>query len=624
MSDFPSEEIKSRLDIHDVLSGYIRLSKQGASYRALCPFHNEKTASFYVSIPKQIWHCFGCGEGGDIFTFVMKMEGVEFVEALRILAKKAGVTLKSQDPKLANERTALQDLCAQATRFFRNNIESTAGEEAMAYLKQRGLKDETIEEFQIGYAAAAWDSLYSYLAMKGYKADMMEKAGLVLLSEKSGTKKYYDRFRDRIMFPIWDVNGTVVAFTGRYIKPRENEGKYVNSPQTLLYNKSAILYGLDKAKTEIRKADSVVLMEGQMDVIMAHQDGVKNAVAVSGTAFTPLQLRLVKRYTPNITLLFDADAAGDSATQKSIALAQQSGFNLLVARLPDGKDSADFVVAHTGELAGHIAKAVSIMDYYFSSTFGKYDAKDVEGKKEIGRVLLSQIKKIPNQIEAHHWLEQLSTKLGTSMAYLETEMRTMKDEQQFLPEYDDAAKEQEKPKAKKTQLDKLLEHLMALMYAVRDKKTLKIIFEKFGDFELFSGLAADQMAAREMAGAPTLKIFDLFMKYSRIGKQETDIEPALNEQEKSIFAEITLVAEMAEYPDIGKEIVFCASRIERELVDDAMRQLEAALRQAEAERDAKLSEHLFSEVSALSAKKNKLLTYFQATHEEKTKGEKTA
>ncbi len=606
MSDFPSEEIKSRLDIYDVLSGYIRLQKQGASYRALCPFHNEKNPSFYISIPKQIWHCFGCGEGGDIFTFVMKMEGVEFVEALRILAKKAGVTLKAQDPKLANERTILQDLCAHAVRFFQNNIESAAGEDARAYLKQRGLTNETIEEFQIGYATAAWDSLYSFLAMKGYKADMMEKAGLVLSSEKSGTKKYYDRFRDRIMFPIWDANGTAVAFTGRYIKPRENEGKYVNSPQTLLYNKSAVLYGLDKAKTEIRRSDSAVLMEGQMDVIMAYQDGVRNAVAVSGTAFTPLQLRLVKRYTQNIVLLFDTDAAGDTATQKSIALARQSGFNLSVARLPDGKDPADFVVAHSGELSGHIAKSVSIMDYYFSSSFAKYDAKTVDGKKQIAQIVLAQIKKIPNQIEVHHWLELLSTKLGTSIDYLELEMRSMKDEVRFAS-HEEIGEERDKPRAKKTQLDKLLEHFMALAYAVRDKKILKSAFEKLDDFELFSDLADDQTPAREMAGAATLKIFDLFMKQSRIGKHETSIASELNEQEKSIFAEITLVAEMAEYPDIGKEIIFCASRIEREMIDDKMRQLEAALRQAEAQHDAKLSEHLFNEVSSLSVKKNKLL-----------------
>jgi DNA primase len=616
MSAFPSEEIKSRLDIADVLSGYIKLNKVGGSYRALCPFHNEKTPSLYLSIPKQIWHCFGCGEGGDIFKFVMKMEGVEFVEALRILAKKAGVVLKAQDPKLANERTMLQDVCAQAARFFRNNLESASGAEALAYLKERGLTEETIREFQIGYAQSSWDGLYNFLTMKGYKPDILEKAGLVLASEKSGTKKYFDRFRDRIMFPIADANGTVVAFTGRYVKKREDEGKYVNSPQTLLYNKSAILYGLDKAKQEIRRHNSVVLMEGQMDLIMAWQDGVRNTAAVSGTAFTSQQLALIKRYTPNITLLFDADVAGDAATQKSIALAQGAGFNITVVRQHEGKDPADFVLAHPGKLAEHIARAVSIMDYYFESTFAKYDAKNVEGKKEIARVLLAQIKKIPNQIEAHHWLEQLSTRLATGMDYLEAEMRAMKEEQTFLPEHEEARQEEEKPKAKKTPLDKLLEHYMALVYSVKDAGHKKAILASLKEFGFLSGLIKTRPENGGLVSQSTLALFDFFVKYGSIDQLEKDFESQLSEGQKDIFNEIVLMSELEEYPDVGKEAAVCASRIERMLIDRRLEELTLGVKQAGSAGDAKLEEHLFNEVSALGERKNKL-THIQQNHNTK-------
>lgn len=615
MSAFPSEEIKSRLDIADVLSGYIKLNKLGASYRALCPFHNEKTPSLYLSIPKQVWHCFGCGEGGDIFKFVMKMEGIEFVEALRILAKKAGVVLKAQDPKLANERTMLQDVCMQAARFFRNNLESASGAEALAYLKGRGLADATIEEFQIGYAQSSWDGLYNFLTMKGFKPDMLEKAGLILASEKSGTKRYFDRFRDRIMFPIADANGTIVAFTGRYVKKREDEGKYVNSPQTLLYNKSAILYGLDKAKQEIRRHNNVVLVEGQMDLIMAWQDGVRNTAAVSGTAFTSQQLVLIKRYTPNITLLFDADVAGDAATQKSIALAQGAGFNITVVRQHDGKDPADFVLAHPGKLAEYIAKAVSIMDYYFESTFTKHDAKNVEGKKEIARVLLAQIKKIANQIEAHHWLEQLSTRLATGMDYLEAEMHAMKDEQTFLPEYEEAGQE-EKPKAKKTPLDKLLEHYMALAYSVKDVKRKKTILASLKEFEFLSELIKNRSENGELVSQSTLALFDFFIKYGSIDQLEKDFESQLSEEQKDIFNEIVLMSELEEYPDVEKEAATCASRIERALIDRRLEELTLAVKQAESAKDAKLEEHLFNEVSALGERKNKL-THMQQNHNTK-------
>ncbi|MCR4322548.1 MAG: DNA primase [Candidatus Azambacteria bacterium] len=607
MAGFPSEEIKSRLDVHEVLSGYIRLQKAGANWRALCPFHNEKTPSFHVSSSRQIWHCFGCGEGGDIFKFVMKMEGVEFVDALRILAKKAGVTLRAQDPKLATERTQLLEICAAATRYFQNNFESEAGEEARAYLTKRGMTKETMSEFRIGYALDSWEGLYQFLTLKGHKAEMIEKAGLTILSEKAGKKRYYDRFRGRIMFPIADANGDIIAFTGRYIKEREGEGKYVNSPQTVLYNKSTVLYGLDKAKMVIRKEETAVLVEGQMDMIMAYQDGVKNSVAVSGTAFTAYQLATLKRYATKICILFDADPAGDMATRKSIALAWDQGFVVSVAKVPGEKDPADFVVDHPKKLAEEIARAVSVMEYYFETTLAKYDPKKVEDKKRIAATLLPQIKKLPNRVEIHHWLEQLSIRLGTKVEYLEEEMKRIKTEESFPEHGVTPPKAEEKVVVKRTIVDKFLEHLMAVMYAQKDEVAFIASFDTLAQFEFLNLIQKDKNIGKEIISTPTREVFDLFMKYGKINGYSGKFDEAMTPAAQDIFNEVLLMSEISAYETIGQEIIFSASRIERELIESELRQREFALRKAEAQNDAALSDQLFQEVNILSAKKSKLM-----------------
>ena len=339
----PIDEIKNRLDIVEVVQGYIKLKKAGKDYKALCPFHKEKNPSFFVSPSKQIWHCFGsCGEGGDIFKFVMKIEGVEFADALRTLARKAGVVLRKQDPQVQSQRNILYQICEEASEFFQGELQKN--NQVLEYLKNRGLKLQTIKDFKIGYASNSWDALYNHLTELGFEKDDVEKAGLLV--KKEGTNKYYDRFRSRIMFPIADLNGQIVGFSGRiYGKEDEKTAKYVNIPETLIYNKSRIIYGLDKAKLEIRKKDQAILVEGQMDLIMTHQTGTKNAVAVSGTALTPDHLQILKRYTENLVFCFDADTGGESATKRAIATAQQFDFNIKVALLPrDKKDPAEITL----------------------------------------------------------------------------------------------------------------------------------------------------------------------------------------------------------------------------------------------------------------------------------------
>jgi len=414
MFDSPVDEIKNRLDIVDVISGYIKLKKAGRDYKAVCPFHSEKTPSFFVSPSKQIWHCFGCNLGGDMFSFVMQIEGVEFADALRILAKKAGVELTRQDPKLKSQRSKLLEICQEAAEFFEENLKKNKA--VQEYLKKRGVLSESIKEFQIGYALDSWDALYSHLTDLGYKAEDIEKAGLIIQRtenrEPRTNRNYYDRFRSRIMFPICDISGQIVGFTGRIFSGDESTAKYVNSPETLIFNKSQILYALDKAKVDIRKEDKCILVEGQMDVIMSHQVGNKNAVATSGTALTENHLKIIKRYTENLFLAFDTDTAGEEATKKGIGLAQKLEFNIKVIVIPEGKDPADIIKKDVKKWEKAINEAKPIMEFYFDNSFSKFNSDKIEERRKIAQQLLPSIKRIANEIERSYWLQQLAAKLN--------------------------------------------------------------------------------------------------------------------------------------------------------------------------------------------------------------------
>lgn len=415
------EQIKSRLNIVDVVGEYIKLEKAGINYRALCPFHNEKTPSFFVSPSRQMWHCFGgCNEGGDIFKFVMKIEGIEFIDALKLLAKKAGVQLKTSSKKyeeIKTQREKLLDICKKATIFFSTQLnKSKTGLEAKDYLMKRGLKEETIKEWKIGYAPSTWDSLCNYLIGLGYERKDIIDAGLA-------SEKFFDRFRSRIIFPICDFNGQPVGFTGRVFNS-DDEAKYLNTPNTLLYDKSQALYGLDKAKVEIRKNDSCVLVEGNVDCIMSHQSGIKNCLAVSGTALTPAHLGIIKRFSNNLILSFDMDLAGNNATKKGIDMALRNGFNVKVISMNSEKDPADIILSSgEDEWKKIIKEAKPINQFYFDLSFKDRDVKSVEDQKKIVSELLPIFKKIDNTIEQTYWIQKLAEKLSIREDDIRQEMK---------------------------------------------------------------------------------------------------------------------------------------------------------------------------------------------------------
>jgi len=395
----PSEDIKDRLDLVEFIKSYIDVKPSGKNFKAICPFHNEKTPSFMISPDRQIWHCFGCGEGGDIFKFLMRYENIEFYEALRILAERAGVELKSVSPEDQRQFGILYDLNSRAAEFFEEALKNS--KKAKEYVAKRGLKEETISDFVIGFAPASVDELTVSLINDGFAVADIVRAGLTIKTEKG---RYVDRFRGRIMFPIHNHFGKVVGFSGRILPEFEKEdvGKYINSPDTPIFNKSKLLYGFWQSKKEIRDQDSALLVEGQMDFLMAWQNGIRNVFATSGTALTSDHLRTLRRITGNLIMAFDSDSAGQMAAERSIDLAGASDFSVKIMSLGKYKDPAEAVVKDPEFLKKAIENAKSGMEYYFERYLTEDALSDIRNKKLAVRTLLSKIKSLWSPIEKSH------------------------------------------------------------------------------------------------------------------------------------------------------------------------------------------------------------------------------
>lgn len=417
----PTEEIKSKLDVVDFLRGYLEVLPAGKNFKARCPFHKEKTPSFMISPDRQTWHCFGCALGGDVFEFIMRYENLEFSEALAVLADKAGVQLRRLSPTDQRQFGVLYDINEAAAQYFQKMLPGSAGED---YLFGRNLKKETIEDFRVGFAPPANDSLAVHLVREGFNIEDVGRAGLIGKSER-GT--YYDRFRGRIMFPILNHLGKTVGFTGRILPQFDtgNLGKYVNSPETPVFNKSHVLYGLHKSREFIHVDKIVLLVEGQMDLLMSWQDGVKNVVATSGTALTPDHLKALKRHAEKIVVSFDNDEAGLAAGERALDLAMFNDFDVKVLRIREGKDPADVVEKTPGALAGLMKDAVPAMEFYFEKYLPQ-SSKDIGEMKKGIRAVLMKIRNISSVVEQAHWIKELSHKAGFDEKVLVEEMAKLK------------------------------------------------------------------------------------------------------------------------------------------------------------------------------------------------------
>ncbi len=438
----PSDEIKSKLDIVDVLREYIDLKPAGMNFRTRCPFHNEKTPSFIVSPEKQIWRCFGCGKGGDVLSFVMEMEGLSFVEALRHLAPKAGVILKKASNESASKRNRLLDLLDLSCRYYEKVLEkSNEAAPAREYLAKRGLTQKTIEEWRIGYSPDSWDALLNFLKGRGYGDEEIFQAGLSVRKEKGSG--YYDRFRARIMFPIMDPSGNVAAFSAR-ISPEkeatEKTGKYINSPQTLIYDKSKIIYGLHAAKSEIKKNDLAIVVEGQMDVITSHQAGFKNTVASSGTALTAEQVNLVKRFTKNIALAFDSDSAGELALQRGVRETLLGELNAKFIEIPEGKDPDECIKSDPELWRRAVENAKPVIEYFIDKQSAELDMSKAENRRKAAEYVLPFIALLSNAIEKDFWIKKLGQAIDAKEWDLKEQLGKIK-----VRSFDSPSREPQKP-----------------------------------------------------------------------------------------------------------------------------------------------------------------------------------
>lgn len=453
------ELIKQKINIVDLISEYLPLKKSGVNYKTPCPFHNEKTPSFVVSPERGIFHCFGCGVGGDIFKFLMLKDGMEFVDALELLAKRAGVTLSRKPAKDKDKKTKLFEMNQKAAQYFNYILtEHKLGAPALAYLKKRGLTEATIKEFNLGYAPNSWDSLFKFMVKRGFTPTDLVEVGLAVESKSGG----YDRFRGRIMYPLFDVKGQIIAFSGRILN--SGEPKYINTPQTLIFDKSNCLYGLNMSKGEIRQKNVAILTEGEMDMIMSYQSGVKNVVASKGTALTSGQIDLIKKYTDTILLCFDADLAGDAASRRGIEMADSAGLNIKVIKIPEGKDPAELSLKDPELWQKAVETAEPIYDYYLQSVSGRFNRNTAEGRKRIAAEIAPLWAKISDAVTREFYIQKLSALIAIPEDILRREIS--KAGSSNAPTFENIIKQAGDKEMSKSRRGLLEEYLMNLLLKI--------------------------------------------------------------------------------------------------------------------------------------------------------------
>lgn len=593
----PVEEIKERLNIIDVIQEYVPLKNMGANFKACCPFHNEKTPSFTASESKQFFHCFGCGKGGDVFTFVQDIEGVEFPEALRMLAAKAGVELRQVNPQEQNEKTRLLDCLQLAADFFHLALKkSEEGKVAREYVEKRGLSKEVVDQFKIGYSADSWDTLMQFLKKKGYTEREIEHAGLIIPSTK-GRPGYYDRFRGRLMFPITNPHGNVIGFTARTLKADEAGAKYINTPQTAVYNKSQAIYGLSHARQFIKKVDATVIVEGNVDVLTAHQFTIRNVVATSGTALTIEQVRTLKRYSKNVILAFDADSAGIQAAWKGMKVAIQQGMNIKVMRLPAGQDPDDLIRQDAAAFRKLAVQAKLFMDYAFDAVLEQRDLSNVQHKKEAAAQLLPMIALVPDDIEQTHYINQLAQRLDVSAQLLQQRIQQQERDSRVIQPTNTNNQQSQTPSKslKGGRVEQLAERILAII-AVQPNEA-GVVFDKLQSSMFPEGQWQDLYKFFEIAYNQSG-----YLDISSVEHQNHNNAEALHKAQligEELYSDYTTQA-------LQMELLSLLTQFEREHIQTRLKEVEKQLADAERTADSQAIQRLAEEVKHLTQSLNNL------------------
>lgn len=486
----PVQKIKERLSIEEVVSSYIKIEKVGPNLKARCPFHNEKTPSFFVSVDRGNYYCFGCGAKGDIFTFVEEFEGLDFRGALKLLADRAGVPLESYNPKEESEKEKLYRIMEEVTKHLCDNL--SVNSKVLDYLKSRGLEEKTIKDFRIGFAKNEWRDIYDFLIKKGFKDFEIEKAGLIKkIPEKSG---YYDRFRGRVMFPIADSSGRIIAFSGRLFEDDGKSAKYLNSPDTPIFNKSHVLYGLDKAKDSIRKNNFSILVEGQFDLVLSHQAGFRNTVATSGTALSDAvfskenavsSLGLIVRLSNNILLAFDSDKAGISAAARAGKIALSLGMDVKAVSMAEGVDPADLVSQKGPEAWKEVIRNSKHLIEFMTEKVvlsSKGDIRKVG--REIKEKVLPYVNAIDSAIEKSYFLKKISDISQIPENDLREDLKKIEHELKYEKQEIEDAKKSERTMFKKDYIERRLLGILFWQEALGEEKqklNVKEVFNKVAE-----------------------------------------------------------------------------------------------------------------------------------------------
>jgi len=589
------EEIKNNLDIVEIISNYIDLNKSGSNFKARCPFHNEKTASFMVSREKQIFHCFGCDKGGDVISFIQEYEGASFKEALKILAEKANIVLPEYSGERKENYSRIYEINKLATEFYQKKIleNKVTSKKVLEYLANRKISKESINKWQLGLSGENWDELYNFLINKKYNKEEILKAGLIL--KKRDGSGYLDRFRKRLMFPIFDTQGRIVAFTSRTLSgiaynEEDIGGKYINSPQTVVFDKSKILYGWHLSKDAIRKKKYVIVVEGNMDVIAASQTKANNAIAVSGTSLTIDQIKLIKRYTDNIIFAFDGDNAGSRAVFRGISLGWQEEMNLKVLLLPKGKDPADVIRGNDNNWYNALKKSIPVMDYYFQRILSGVDLSRSDHKKIAVQKILPIIKFLKNNIEQIHYLKILSNKLDIPLNILEKDLN---EAESFLDnkKHNNSIYNNKKNKINRS----IVEKILSIAFYKKDFLEILIVDIKLNMImDPWKGLYE--------------KVIIYYTKHQDldnfIDKEE------LSEEEKKIWIELSLLGEKdnanINIDELKKNWILLIKKLKTDYFNNKREELIQKLKQSELSNNIEIQDKLVHKINLINNKIQKL------------------